>query len=155
MPFVANLEKPPTMFNAQPGPHHAGRSASQFYHRVGVESQIVGSADAHRLVAMLFDGFLEALAQAHGAMLAGQTESKCRAIGHASRIVDEGLKPSLNLDDGGALAADLAALYRYVCQRLLYANLKNDPEAIDECRRLVRPLRDAWAQIGSAAHHAP
>ncbi len=142
------------MFNAQPGQHHAGRSVSQLYHRVGIESQVVGNADAHRLVAMLFDGFFEALAQARGALIAGQTESKCRAIGHAARIVEEGLKSSLNLDDGGALAADLAALYSYVSQRLLHANLNNDLDAIEECRRLVRPLRDAWAQIGPAAHHA-
>ena len=135
------------MFSTQPGPRHAGRSASQFYHRVGIESQVAGSNDAHRLVAMLFDGFFEALAQARGALLAGHTESKCRAIAHATRIVDEGLKASLNLDEGGALAADLRALYAYVGKRLLQAQLNNDTAALDECRRLMQPLREAWAAI--------
>lgn len=139
------------MFNAQPGPRHAGRSASQFYHRVGVESQVGGAADAHRLVAMLFDGFFEALAQARGALIAGQTEAKCRAVSHATRIVEEGLKASLNLNDGGSLAADLRALYAYVGQRLLHAQLNNDAAALDECRRLMQPLREAWASIAPAA----
>ncbi len=138
------------MFSPQTGPRHAGRSASQFYHRIGIESQLAGSNDAHRLVAMLFDGFFEALAQAHGALLAGQTEAKGRAIGHAMRIVDEGLKASLNLNAGGALAADLSALYAYVCQRLLQAQLSNDAAALDECRRLMQPLREAWASIAPA-----
>ena len=142
------------MFSSQPGPRHAGRSASQFYHRVGIESQVAGSNDAHRLVAMLFDGFFEALAQARGALLAGQTEAKGRAIGHAMRIVDEGLKASLDLTEGGALAADLDALYAYVCQRLLRAQVSNDDAALDECRRLMQPLREAWASIAPDASQA-
>ena len=66
------------------------------------------------------------------------------------RIVDEGLKASLNLNAGGALAADLSALYAYVCQRLLQAQLSNDAAALDECRRLMQPLREAWASIAPA-----
>jgi flagellar secretion chaperone FliS len=142
------------MFSPQPGPRHAGRSASQFYHRVGIESLVAGSNDAHRLVGMLFDGFFEALAQARGALLAGQTEVKGRAIGHAMRIVDEGLKASLNLNEGGALAADLDALYAYVCQRLLRTQVSNDAAALDECRRLMQPLREAWASIGPQSSQA-
>lgn len=142
------------MFSTQSGPRHAGHSASRFYHRVGIESQVAGNNDAHRLVAMLFDGFFEALAEARGALLAGQTESKCRAIGHASRIVDEGLKASLNLEEGGPLAADLRALYAYICQRLLHAQLNNDAAALDECRRLMQPVREAWAAIGRRAPQA-
>ena len=32
--------------------------------------------------------------------------------------------------------------------RLTYANLKNDEAALDECVRLMGPLRDAWIDIG-------
>ena len=63
------------------------------------------------------------------------------------RIVDEGLKASLNLSAGGALAADLSDLYAYVTLRLTQANLKNDAAALDECCRLMQPLRDAWSSI--------
>jgi flagellar protein FliS len=33
----------------------------------------------------------------------------------------------------------------------MQANRRNDEAALDECLRLIEPLRDAWAQIGQAA----
>ena len=121
---------------------------AQMYSRVGVETGVQG-ASPHKLVAMLFDGYFEALMRAKAAMAAGQTELKGREIGRAVRIVDEGLKASLNLSAGGALAADLSELYAYVTLRLTQANLKNDAAALDECRALVKPLHDAWQSIAS------
>jgi flagellar protein FliS len=54
----------------------------------------------------------------------------------------------------GTLAADLRDLYAYVSLRLLQANLNNDGAALDECRRLMRPIRDAWASIAPAAPYS-
>jgi len=120
------------------------------YRAVGVETGVSG-ATPHRLVQMLFDGFVDAVAQARGAMRGGQIEAKGRAIGRALRIVDEGLKASLNMEAGGELAADLNDLYGYTSLRLMQANRRNDEAALDECLRLIEPLRDAWARIGHAA----
>lgn len=120
------------------------------YRQVGVTTG-VASATPHQLVLMLLDGFDDALVQARGAMRARSVASKCQAIDRAVRIVDEGLKANLNRADGGKLAADLYDLYGYVCLRLLHAHLHDDESAIDECRRLIRPLRDAWAAIGPMA----
>jgi flagellar protein FliS len=117
------------------------------YRQVGNETA-VASASPHRLIEMLFDGCMDALAQAKGALRAGQVEVKGRALGRAARIVDEGLRAALDLRDGGALAADLHALYGYLTMRLTAANLRNDEAAIDECQRLLTPLRDAWRAIG-------
>ena len=125
---------------------HAGAGA---YRQVGVVTG-VGTASPHQLVLMLYDGFDEALAQAQGALRDGAIEAKCRAIGRAARIVDEGLRANLDLGAGGKLAADLRELYAYIGLRLVRANLDNDAAGIDECRRLVRPLREAWASIASA-----
>ncbi len=119
---------------------------AQMYSQVGVETG-VQSASPHKLVAMLFDGYFESVAMAKAAITAGQTELKGREIGRAVRIVEEGLKASLNLAAGGALASDLSDLYAYVTLRLTQANLKNDAAALDECRALVEPLRDAWQSI--------
>jgi flagellar protein FliS len=131
-----------------------GRSPqAQMYSRVGVETGI-NDASPHKLVAMLFDGYFESLTLAKAALAAGQTERKGREIGRAARIVEEGLKASLNLDAGGALAADLADLYAYVCVRLTHANLKNDAAALDECRHLIQPLHDAWKSIAPQAADA-
>jgi flagellar secretion chaperone FliS len=121
---------------------------AQMYSQVGVETG-VQAASPHRLVAMLFDGYFESLMRAKAAMAAGQIELKGREIGRAVRIVEEGLKASLNLSAGGALAADLSELYAYVTLRLTQANLKNDAAALDECSALVKPLHEAWQSIAS------
>ena len=115
-----------------------------------------GTADAspHKLIQMLFDGLQDALARARGALQARQIEAKCKAIGQAARIVEEGLRAGLDLHAGGALAADLNALYAYLTLRLTHANLHNDAEALEECVRLVEPVRAAWAEIGPRVHEA-
>lgn len=116
------------------------------YRQVGAETA-VADASPHRLVAMLFDACLDALAQARGAMRGGDIETKGRAIGRAARIVEEGLRGALDLRDGGGLAADLDSLYSYLSMRLTLANLRNDEAALEECQRLIAPLRDAWREI--------
>jgi flagellar secretion chaperone FliS len=132
-------------------PNFTARAATrapqaQMYSRVGVETG-VADASPHKLVAMLFEGWFESIARAKAALAVRNTELKGREIGRAVRIVDEGLKASLDLGAGGTLAADLADLYAYVNVRLTQANLKNDAAALDECCRLMQPLRDAWSSI--------
>jgi len=131
----------------------ASRSPQQFaaaYRQVGAETGVAG-ASPHKLVAMLFDGFMEALAQARGAMRAGQVEQKGRAISRAVRIVEEGLRSSLDLRAGGSLAQDLNDLYGYLAMRLTLANVRNDEAGLDEAQRLMQPLREAWMSIGDDA----
>jgi flagellar protein FliS len=117
------------------------------YARVGVETS-VSSASDHKLIELLFNAFMDTLVVARGAMRAKQIEPKGAAIGRAVRIIEEGLKSALDLEAGGSLAADLHGLYAYVNLRLLQANLRNDEAALDECARLIGPLRDAWVAIG-------
>jgi flagellar protein FliS len=128
----------------------ASRNASNAYRRVGVETG-VSTASAHQLIAMLFEGFFDAVARARGALLAGRIEDKGRAIGHAVRIVEEGLRSGLDLRAGGELAANLDGLYRHVALRLTEANLRNDAAALEECVRLLEPVRSAWLAIDPAS----
>jgi flagellar protein FliS len=134
-----------------------GRPQQHFanaYKMVGVETGVAG-ASPHQLVQMLFDGFMDALSQARGALRAGNVEAKGRAIGRAVRIIDEGLKASLNMGQGGELAADLNDLYAYTTLRLTQANLRNDERALDECQRLIEPLRSAWTAIAAQVDMQP
>lgn len=135
------------MFAATFAPPRAMHSLANAYQQIGLETA-TANATPHKLIEMLFDGFQDAVARARGAMQARQIEAKGRAIGHAARIVEEGLKAGLNLKDGGKIAADLDALYAYIGVRLTYANLHNDEAALDECARLIEPVRAAWAEIG-------
>ena len=135
------------MFAATFSQPRAMHSLASAYQQVGLETA-TSNATPHKLIEMLFDGFQDAIARARGAMLARQIEAKGRAISHAARIVEEGLKAGLNQKDGGRIAADLDALYAYIGVRLTYANLHNDLDALDECARLMEPVRSAWAAIG-------
>jgi flagellar protein FliS len=123
-------------------------SMSGLYRQVGI-STLVDNASSHRLVAMLFDGLLESLAEARGAIHKKDVEAKCAALSRASRIVDEGLKGGLNLAAGGAIGQDLHALYTYIYKRILHANLRSDADAVEECSKLIEPVREAWMQIGA------
>ncbi len=123
------------------------------YRSVGVETGIA-DASPHKLIEMLFDGYMEALKQARGYLMSGQVELKGRALSKAARIVDEGLKACLNLKDGGRLAQDLNDLYAYLTLRLTLANVRNDASVIVECENLMEPLREAWKAIGSQVNHS-
>jgi flagellar secretion chaperone FliS len=124
------------------------RASANLYQRVGVESQVV-QADPHRMVALLFDGFMEAVAQARGALRQGQRDAKATACSRAMAILEDGLRAGLDLKAGGSLARDLDELYSYIAMRLTMANVRNDEAALDECQRLVQPLQQAWASIAT------
>lgn len=132
---------------AHPSAFGRSHGFASAYARVGIETS-VNSASAHKLIELLFNGFMDSVALARGAMRAGQIEAKGKAISRAACIIDEGLKAGLNLKAGGRLALDLDSLYAYVALRLMAANLRNDESALDECVRLIEPLRDAWITIG-------
>ncbi|RZL35436.1 MAG: flagellar export chaperone FliS [Rubrivivax sp.] len=143
------------MYGNMSSPFAARNQRATLYAKVGLETD-VQAASPHRLVAMLFDGVFDALAQATQAIQTGNIELKGRSLTRAVRILDEGLRAGLDLS-AGQLATDLRELYGYVCMRLTQANLRSDIAAIEECQRLLDPVRDAWAAIGQtpAAAGAP
>ncbi len=122
-------------------------SAVQHYSSVKVHSG-VETASPHRLIQMLFEGALERIAQAKGAMAQNQIARKGELIGKAVAIVG-GLQGSLSDKEGGALAANLDGLYDYVIRRLTQANYENNPEYLDECGRLLSEIKTAWDAISN------
>ena len=125
------------------------RSASA-YKKVDVETS-VGRASPHDLVNMLFDGLLLALGSARAAMKRADIKSKCQHIVTAVRILEEGLKCGLNLEQGGQLAVNLNDLYGYCVVRLTQANARNDDAALTEVIALMEPVANSWKEIGGFA----
>lgn len=117
------------------------------YAKVGLETG-VSAASPHKLIVMLYDGALAAIATAAVQMGAGNIQEKGKAISKAIQIIDNGLRASLDKEVGGEIAANLDALYEYMSNRLLHANLNNDQQALEEVRGLLADLRDTWNQIG-------
>lgn len=129
------------------------------YATVGVETG-VAAASPHKLVVMLFEGAMAAIASAIQHMQTGDIAAKGQAISKAIMIIDNGLRASLDKNVGGEVALNLDALYEYMSNRLLLANLKNQQSVLEEVYQLIKGLKDAWEAIGgqngpSAAQQAP
>jgi flagellar secretion chaperone FliS len=110
---------------------------------------VYGDADEaspHKLVEMLYGGFIERLATARGALLRGDRAAKLRALSAAMAIVEH-LRLSLDRTAGGEIAANLDALYDYLGRRLLHVNVHDDIDAVDELLGLARGLKSAWDGI--------
>lgn len=136
--------------------HHTYRTGAGAYARVGVESSAM-SASPHQLIVMLFDGAKTAIGMARHHMANGDVQAKGNAISKAISIVDNGLRASLDAQAGGpegpSLVANLSALYVYIMQRLMQANLHNDAAALDEAEMLLDNIASAWREIGAAGAH--
>lgn len=115
------------------------------YHSVDIESA-VHMTDPHRLVEMLFDGAVTAVMKATMALRNGNHALKGESTSRAIRIIDEGLKASLD-PDVGEISTNLAMLYDYMTRTLLEANLHGNAEKYEEVTKLLKGLRDAWQQI--------
>ena len=131
-----------------------GPRSANAYKKIGVETS-VSHASAHDLVDMLFDGLLVAVRSARAALAAGDIKSKCANIVSAVRILEEGLKGALNMEEGGPLATNLQELYDYCVVRLTQANARNDAAALDEVLRLMEPVASGWKQMGQATDAQP
>jgi flagellar protein FliS len=109
------------------------------------------TASPGQLVLMLFDGTLKALGLATQAM-AEMAENPRRIpdvhkeLMRAQGIIAE-LQSGLNLENGGDFAQTMHGLYDYYNRRLFEANLRKQVEPVLEVERLIRELRDAWAEM--------
>ncbi len=125
----------------------SARSANA-YQRVSIDVGI-DQANPHHLIEMLFDGLTRNINAARGAIVRSDIKAKCQHISNAVRILEEGLKGSLNISQGGELAANLEAVYDFCVYRLTMANLRNDEAMLKEVANIIAPVADGWKQIGS------
>lgn len=130
------------------------RKAINAYGKQDLKAQ-VEAASPHRLILMLFDGAIKSCHLAKVHMANGAIPDKGMAISKAIAIIQEGLRLSLDKEAGGDLAENLDALYEYMGQRLLQANLRNDQAILDEVLELLSGLRDSWSQIDPARTDLP
>ncbi|HMV05104.1 MAG TPA: flagellar export chaperone FliS [Accumulibacter sp.] len=126
------------------------RLAISAYQKVGVDAA-VEVADPHRLILLLFSGAQAALGNARAAFRQQQVAARGEALSKAIDIITNGLKVSLDLEQGGEIAERLSALYDYMVMRLLHANLASDPAALEEVSDLLEEIHSAWREISPAA----
>lgn len=126
------------------------RLAISAYQKVGIDAAIE-VADPHRLILLLFSGAQAAVGNARAAMQDKRIAAKGEAISKAIDIIGNGLKVSLDLEQGGEIAERLEALYDYLVLRLLHANLDNDLAALEEVAALLEEIHGAWREISPSA----
>jgi len=116
------------------------------YAQVGLESSVI-TANPHGLILLLFEGAATAMSLARLHMDQNDIAQRGTNISKAIDIIANGLKASLDLKAGGILAERLYALYDYIIQRLLWANMRSDRAALDEAMGLLEEIHSAWAEI--------
>ena len=109
------------------------------------------TASPGQLVLMLYDGALKALAIAQAGFERPEDDFRRYEIINdqiikAQAIISE-LQSGLNFEVGGEFARTMHRLYDYHNRRLLEANLRKQVAPVIEVERLVRGLRDAWAEM--------
>jgi flagellar protein FliS len=129
------------------------RSAANAYANVGLETGVV-AASPHQLIIMLYEGAELAVRMAIKHMNEGDLAKKSASISKASSIILDGLRAALDPHQGGDIALQLDALYGYINQRLMLAHVNNQTAPLEEVLGLLRELRGAWQQIGSASQAA-
>ncbi|MNW45189.1 Flagellar protein FliS [compost metagenome] len=120
-------------------PYQAGYQA---YQRNKYET-----ASPHRLILMLYNGAVQFTVQAEMALSSGSNAEAHRLIIKTQDIIYE-LISSLNEDQGGDIAQNLKAIYLYMIDRLVQANINKQSDNLIEVRQLLQDLKSTWEQIG-------
>lgn len=99
-----------------------------------------------RLIVILYDEAIASLLAAMDAIGRGDIEGRFDATKRAADIVAE-LYMSLDMDQGGEIAASLGAIYNHVLTQLPQINFTNDVMVADQLINLLRPIREAWFEL--------
>jgi len=122
------------------------------YGKVAAESE-AAYANPHRLVQMLMEGALDKVATAKGCIERNDLEGKSRQITWAMSIIN-GLRTSLDMESGGAIAVNLDDLYEYMIRRLVDASAENDPAILSEVIDLMLEIKGAWGAMPDEVRNA-
>ena len=107
-----------------------------------LKTQIV-TASKEQLVLLLYDGVLRFTEQGKQALLRAEIDIAHTAFMRAQAIIME-LVYTLNREEGGEIAENLARLYAYAFNALIVANLKHEPAKVDEVQNIFRGIREGW-----------
>lgn len=108
------------------------------------------TASPHKLIDMLIDGALGAMAKAKGAIERNSIDERTKHINKAVEVVI-GLRGSLDAEKGGEVAANLDALYDYMTRTLMIANRENNADQVQEVMNLLLEIKKGW--VGMPEEH--
>lgn len=106
----------------------------------------IRTATPEMVIVKLYEGALRFIRAARAHQEAGHIAGRATSIAKALAIVNE-LQHSLNLERGGEIAHNLDALYFFVTDRLLEANLRGTVAPLDVATSILSTLNEAWVEI--------
>ena len=104
----------------------------------------VETATPADLTLMLYEGTIKFCNIAMGAIEKKDYEKANINIQKARKIIVE---LQTTLDHKYPVAEDFDRIYDYIFHKLVQANIKKDPEILEEALVELRDLRDAWKEI--------
>ncbi len=104
------------------------------------------SVSSHQVISLLLDGALERVTQAKACIDDGNFEDKNLIIGKIIGIIN-GLRGSLNFQEGGDIAVNLGALYEYMIDRIDGASPESEVDVLDEVSALISQVKSGWDEI--------
>ncbi|HDS9360506.1 TPA: flagellar export chaperone FliS [Enterobacter chengduensis] len=116
------------------------------YTAVSLDGQIAG-ATPHQLIALLYDGAINAMRRAEIYFQSGNIARRGEMISRAINIIDNGLRAGLDHEKGGQIAAELESLYEYISRTLLEANLSQSGEKLPHLISLMTGMSETWQAI--------
>lgn len=125
------------------------RQNLQAYKKVNIESSI-STANPHQIIVMMFDGALQSLSVAKGAIERKDFELKSEQITKFDNILSA-LRASLDFDSQPQISQNFDNLYAYCIDRANEASAELSIEKLAEVNELLKPLRDAWFEMPEAA----
>jgi flagellar protein FliS len=121
----------------------AARATSHY-----LRAQVETSTPLER-VAMLYDAALRALDAARDATVRADRIARRDAVSRLMAIVSE-LQNTLDMERGGDIARELDRLYDFVMERIMEAVTQQQAAPLEDARRVLVPLADAWRRIAAA-----
>ena len=104
------------------------------------------TADPKRLVLMCYEEAIRNLTIAKAKYISRKYEEKAKALLKAQDIIFA-LNSALDFEKGGEIASNLHALYNYMTQSLLEADVKRDLKTMDHIIWILVELKSAWEEI--------
>lgn len=101
---------------------------------------------SHQVISLLLDGALERVTQAKACIDDGNFEDKNIIVGKIIGIIN-GLRGSLNFQEGGDIAVNLDALYDYMITRIDGASPESEVQVLDEVSDLINQVKSGWDEI--------
>jgi flagellar protein FliS len=113
------------------------------YQQVGAAAQVAAADEPVKLIQLLLGSAVDRLTLARGHLERGEVAPKAEQLSRAVAIIDT-LNGLVDLERGGEVARNLRGLYDFATTRATYANLKNDPRALDEATQVLREIKAGW-----------